>query len=56
MAEEQTCKDGVHKRVIKDHFSIDFKAKRFVPGDCYCLDCKQPIPVRWNGGNLIPLG
>ncbi len=49
------CKDGTHEKVVFDHFGKDFHARR-VPGDCYCLDCKQPIPAMWNDGNPVAIG
>lgn len=46
--------NGDHKRVVVDSFAQLTGVGRYVPGDCYCLDCKEPLPFWWNGGKPIP--
>lgn len=46
-----TCENGEHKAVVQDRFSLEIKSVvRYVPGDCYCRDCKSAIPAWWNNG------
>lgn len=49
------CKNNEHNKVILDKFSQLQGVTRSVPGDCYCLDCKQPIPAYWNSGKPKPM-
>jgi hypothetical protein len=51
----EQCQDGTHNKVVFDQFAHDFKGRRLMPGDCFCLDCKQPIPAMWNNGNPAPI-
>ena len=43
--------DGMHEKVVKDRFAEVPGVSRSVPGDCFCLDCGQPIPAYWNSGH-----
>ena len=51
----ESCKDGVHEKVVLDKFARDFKGSRRMPGDCYCLDCSSALPFLWNNGKPIPV-
>ena len=33
-----------HRHIVKDQFAALAGVARYVPGDGYCLDCKQPVP------------
>ena len=34
-----------HDRVTRDYFAELVGVVRYVPGNAYCLDCCEPIPV-----------
>jgi hypothetical protein len=51
--DELGCADGMHKHVVYDKFARIPGVFRIVPGDCFCLDCKQPIAAWWNHGEPI---
>ena len=44
-----------HKRVISDKFAQLLGVSRSIPGDCFCLDCKEPIAAWWNGGKPLAI-
>lgn len=48
------CENG-HNRVVQDKFSKIPGIKRMVPGDCYCLDCRECLPYNWNHGKPVPV-
>lgn len=50
---ENDC-NGDHSKVVQDRFAIEIGG-RSVPGDCYCLDCEQPIAAWWNRGKPVPV-
>lgn len=50
-----SCENGTHESVIQDQFAQVPGARRYVPGDCYCLDCKQPLPAYWNDGHPVAI-
>lgn len=43
--------DVYHERVVRDQFATVPGVVRHVPGDCYCLDCREPIPAWYNAGH-----
>lgn len=48
--------DCKHENVMRDEFFFRMPGVvRLVPGDCYCLDCKQPVPLLWNNGRPKPV-
>lgn len=48
------CEIGTHEKVVVDRFAKDIGGRR-TPGDCYCLDCKQPIAAWWNHGKPVAI-
>jgi len=42
--------NGNHEKVVVDKFAKIQGVSRSVPGDCFCLDCGQPLPAWWNRG------
>jgi len=44
------CAEGEHL-IVRDCFAALPGVQRTVPGDCWCLNCKEPIPMHWNNGN-----
>lgn len=47
-----TCKIS-HDKVVLDKFMQLPGVHRLMPGNCYCLVCKEPIPYMWNNGNPV---
>lgn len=47
---ELTCK---HEHIVRDEFSRLPGVSRQMPGDCFCLDCHEPIAANWNGGKPV---
>jgi len=43
----------VHKRIVLDKFSRLHGVRRTPLGNCYCLDCSQPIAADWNNGRPL---
>jgi hypothetical protein len=43
-----------HPAVKPDRFAALPGVKRYVPGDCICSKCGEPVPLMWNGGKPIP--
>lgn len=50
-----SCENGTHEKVVRDRFAEIPSIKRAVPGDCFCLDCGEPLPYWWNHGNPKPV-
>jgi hypothetical protein len=47
--------DCQHEHVRFDFFAQLAGVSRSVPGDCFCQDCKEPIPAWWNNGKPEPI-
>mgnify|MGYP001567339354 CR=1 FL=1 len=35
-----------HQHIVLDQFAALIGVARYVPGNGYCLDCKQPVPYK----------
>ena len=46
------CENGEHL-VVPDYFALLRAGARAVPGDVYCVNCKDPLPYWW-AKPLIP--